>query len=111
ARIYLEWAQKMQSDGNDVFTISDGRLHEQDLIDAISKDESQKITLYQIYTYKLQTCYLFGRYLDALNYAELADPYELLAAHSLHLAVHHYYHAMAIAAAWPNLARRARRTY
>lgn len=111
ALIYAEWARKMQSTDEDAFSVTDGRLSEKDFMEEIMNDESQKVTLYQIYTYKIQLYYLFGHYREALYYAELANPYENISAHSPHLPAQYFYEAMAIAAAWHDLPVIKRKSY
>ncbi len=95
--IYMHLADMLQSDRTGGFSITDGRASESEFLEDVLKDGSGAVTIYQIYTYKTQICYLFGQYREAVLYAELADPYEALSAHSVHLAIHHFYEALALA--------------
>jgi predicted ATPase/DNA-binding CsgD family transcriptional regulator len=96
--VYLQMSKKLQSDQIDVFSITDGRENEEEFINEVMNDESGAVTLYQIYTYKTQICYLFGRYEESLHYAELANAYEVMSVHAPHLPIHHLYEALSIAA-------------
>jgi predicted ATPase/DNA-binding CsgD family transcriptional regulator/GAF domain-containing protein len=96
--IYMNFATKLQSTELDNFAITDGMDNEAEFLDEVNKEESGAVTLYQVYTYKTQIYYLFGRYKEAIHYAELANPYEALSVHAPHLPIHHLYEALAIAA-------------
>ncbi|WP_284646278.1 AAA family ATPase [Paenibacillus silviterrae] len=106
ALIYMDYAQKMSSPGENVFSITDGRADEAEFLKDMLKDEGKAVTLYQLYTYKAQIHYLFGNYPEAIHFAELANPYEAFSAHAPHLAEHHIYEALSIAAAWEQMTSR-----
>lgn len=96
--IYMHVAEMLQSTDDGDFALTVGRASEAQLLEDVMQDESRAVTLYQIYTYKTQISYLFGRYEEAVRYAELAEPHEGLAVQSPHMPILHFYEAMALSA-------------
>ncbi len=96
--IYMHVAEMLQSTDDGDFALTAGRASEAQLLEDVMRDESRAVTLYQIYTYKTQIGYLFGRYEEAIRHAELAEPYEGLAVQSPHMPILRFYEAMALSA-------------
>lgn len=119
--IYLHFAEMMQSPEVEDFSMTVGRASEEEFLRDVMQDESRAVTLYQFYTYKTQICYLFGQYEEAIQYAELARPYEALSVQSPHMPILHFYEAMALAAslrqtagrrpAWRQMLKRRQRQF
>ncbi|MEK8127912.1 AAA family ATPase [Paenibacillus filicis] len=100
ALIYMELAKIWKNPTGDIGPITGGRTSEAEFLEEVMKEEGQAVTMYQLYTYKTQMYYLFGRYREAVRFAELANSYEHLSAHAPHLSEHHFYEALSIAKAW-----------
>ncbi|WP_282936528.1 helix-turn-helix transcriptional regulator [Paenibacillus sp. RC67] len=111
ALIYMELAKSWRCSQGEILSITDGRTGETEFLEEVMKDEGKAVTLYQVCTYKAQMYYLFGYYRDAVRLSEQANPYEHLSSHAPHLAEHHFYEALSIAAAWGELSVNEKRAY
>lgn len=111
ALIYMELAKTWKSAAGDIGPITGGRTSEAEFLEEVMKEEGKAVTLYQLYTYKTQMYYVFGRYREAVRFAELANPYEHLSAHAPHLSEHHFYEALSIASAWEEFSASERSAY
>ncbi|WP_246310027.1 helix-turn-helix transcriptional regulator [Paenibacillus alginolyticus] len=109
--IFIQLAKTLKGLTGDVFQLHDGFSNEDDFLASVDQDDGKAITLFQFYTYKLQICYLFGRYSEALRYAELAAPYRVNSMHSPHAPQFGFYAALAVCGGWSGLSSQARRRW
>lgn len=97
--IYRQLCGQLQSPDFRNFVLEAENGDEAQALDQVGRQESGAVTLYQIYTYKAQTHYLFGNAEEAIRCASLADPYEASAVQSPHKFILRFYEALALASA------------
>ncbi|MGG1555139.1 AAA family ATPase [Paenibacillus ferrarius] len=110
--LFIQLAKTLQGLTGDVFQLHDGFFEDEEtFLASVEQDDGKAITLFQFYTYKMQICYLFGRYSEALRYAELAAPYRINSMHSPHAPQFGFYTALSVCGAWTELSPKARRRW
>ncbi len=109
--LYLQVVRNLQGKTTHRFTLSDGEFDEEQFLQDVLKDETQETTFFQYYTYKTQCCYLFGKYQEAIHFAEQAQAYLKYSTHLLHVPELIFYQSLAIAAAMESMAPSDRRKY
>jgi len=97
--IYRQLCDRLRSPDGRGFVLDAEAGDEARALEEVGRQESGAVTLYQIYTYKTQTHYLFGDAEAAIRCARSADAYEASAVQSPHKFILRFYETLALASA------------
>ncbi|MFD0715818.1 AAA family ATPase [Paenibacillus sp. GCM10027626] len=97
--LYRQFQLALQGETEEPCSFESPEFAEQRFLEHIGSEETYATTLFQYNTYKVQLCYLNGKYEEAIHWAKEAEAYKSYATHLPHLPECLYYESLAILSA------------